>query len=80
MSNPIIVSKLIIENRTSISDAEALRFCMDVVEKGKVSGRGDKAQYCYLTVYRSKGRNIYVSAFKNKLSDRFLIHYNGEIE
>lgn len=46
------MSKIIVHNQIpELSDYAALCYIQAVMQKGKVSGLGDKAQYCYLTVY-----------------------------
>lgn len=64
-------SKIIIENRTSLSDAEALRRVEQVVREGRISNNGKS--YCYCSRF---GDDVFVSAFTNKNSDRFVVHYN----
>jgi len=65
------MSKIIIENRSSISDCDALSVVSTVVSWGRMSGSGDKAQYCYYSTFRNP--KVGVSAFKNKASDRFVV-------
>lgn len=66
-------NKLIIENRTNKEMKEILPYVLDVVKMGKISGSGDKKQYCYHTSYSS----IEVSAGLNKKSDRIVVYQEG---
>ena len=71
------MSKIIIENKhETISDLLALECVMQVVADGKISGKGDKAQYCYHSTFiiKSEGVKVEVSAYKNKASDKFVVY------
>ena len=71
------MSKIIIENNhETISDLLALECVLQVVADGKISGEGDKAQYCYHSTFtiKPKGVKVEVSAFKNKASDKFVVY------
>lgn len=68
-----VKSRVIIENRTELPDHFAMRYAMTVMEQGRISGSGDRAQYCYHTSFEN---GVHVSAFKNKASDRLVVHYN----
>lgn len=63
--------KIIIENRTKSPLIHVLNAISVVIEQGKISGDGDKKQYCYHTTFKS---GIEISAFLNKKSDRFVCH------
>lgn len=67
------MNKVIIENRTDKTMVEAVSYVLSVMQAGRISGSGDKKQYCYTTLFKG---GIYVSAFLNKNSDRFVIHRN----
>lgn len=77
------MSKLIIDLRTDKIDMEeALIIAGRVVGEGKVSGEGDKMQYCYHMVFRywnAKHGDLIIGAgaFKNKQSDRLAIYEYG---
>lgn len=60
--------RIIIENRTPISDVNALRYVSRVIEDGRISDGGK--QYCYHTIF---GDGIAVSTDRNKMSDRFVV-------
>lgn len=62
------MSRLIIENRTDMSDADALEYARIVVANGRTDGK----DYCYCTVFNNA---TMVSAFRNKASDRLVVHY-----
>lgn len=63
------MSRLIIQAE-GLPMAEALSYAAKVVEKGRISGRGNRAQYCYVTVFHDK---VTVCAFRNKSSDRLVV-------
>ena len=67
-----IMSKLIIHNFSSVSDIDALEYVKKVITGGRISGQGEKKQYCYLTQF-AVGDNltIDVAAFLNDKSDSF---------
>jgi hypothetical protein len=60
------MSRIIINNETSISDLEAMEYVKMVVLSGRISNGG----YCYLTTFKN---GISVHATKNKKSDSFWI-------
>jgi len=62
--------RLIIENRTGMPMVQAMEYAQSVVREGKISGDGDKAQYCYATTFDN---GIVVWADKNKASDRLVV-------
>lgn len=59
--------RIIIDNRSGISDLKAMLLVQSVVEQGRISNGG----YCYVTTF--KNHNNIVVARKNKASDSFLI-------
>lgn len=65
------MSKLIIENRTDLDMLKVLGLVHSVVAQGKISGSGDKKQYCYAMTFDK----YVVWATKNKKSDRVTIQY-----
>jgi hypothetical protein len=67
-----MTEKIIIENRSSLNIIHAIPFITEVILGGRVSGEGEKAQYCYHTFFPGVG--IHVSAYKNKASDRFVVY------
>lgn len=67
------MSKMIIENRSKMADDEALLRVMVVVQGGRISGIGDKVQYCYATRMACSVGFCVISAFLNKGSDRFVV-------
>lgn len=64
-------NKLIIENRTDLSDFEALELVSKVVKMGRVSN--NETQYCYGTTINSFGKIYGIWTCLNKCSDRFVI-------
>jgi len=65
------VNKLIIDNRTDLSDFDALTLVINVVWDGRISNDGK--QYCYLTSMPINEKQYVVSTDLNKRSDRFVI-------
>ena len=65
--------RVIIENRGGLSDLECLEYAAMVMAKGRISGSGNKAQYCYHTKFST---GVHVSAFWNRCSDWLVVwHY-----
>lgn len=62
------MSKIIIENRSKVSDNVALAAVQWVIALGRISSDGK--QYCYYTTTRN---NLGISSFLNKKSDRFVV-------
>ena len=62
------MKKIIIENRSKVSDNVALAAVQWVMALGRISNDGK--QYCY---YASTRNNLGVSSFLNKKSDRFVV-------
>lgn len=65
------MTKIIIENRSSIRDVHCLSLVMQVMEQGRVSNDGK--QYCFLSCFSSGDYAVQVSTDLNKCSDRFVI-------
>lgn len=63
------MNKLIINNRTTLNDLEALEAVIEVVKLGRISN--DAKQYCYGTVLHEL--NVMIWTDLNKKSDRFVI-------
>jgi len=61
------VSRLIIENRSCLSDAQALYYVAHVIRQGRISG----SSYCSATWWRNVGIAVYAS--RNKASDRLVV-------
>jgi type VI protein secretion system component Hcp len=62
------MGKLIIENRSKVSDIEALQAVQMVMESGRISNQGK--QYCYFSTTLN---NLGIASFLNKKSDRFVV-------
>jgi len=60
-------NRIIIENRSSLSDLDILKYIEDVISEGRISNDGK--QYCYLTCFKE----VVVSTYLNKGSDRFIV-------
>ncbi len=63
------MNKMIIENRTNLSDLDVLMLVAEVVQQGRFFN----GQYCYVTGILWKDGEYYVSTALNKKSDRFVI-------
>lgn len=65
------MGKLIIDNQSDVTDILALEMVKHVLHEGRISGTGDKAQYCYATTFQQGEVCIYATL--NKKSDKFLV-------
>lgn len=65
------MNKLIIDNRTELTDLEALTLVSRVVNQGRISNDGK--QYCYGTGITLDGNQYLIWTDLNKKSDRFVI-------
>ena len=65
------MSRLIIENKSAIDDATALRVAAQVVDMGRISGKKGKEQYCYCTTFNRL--KVLAVARKGKASDTITI-------
>ena len=64
------MSKIIVENRSSLSDSQCLVVVGEVIEKGRISNNGK--QYCYATRFTGPTSCVVVTDL-NKCSDRFVV-------
>lgn len=72
------MSKIIIHNKSNLSDTNAINYAWKVVLGGRISGDNDR--YCYCSVFaRDNGDKIAVYAKKNKASDTFVVENIKEI-
>jgi len=69
------MNKIIIENRTDLSDLVALQHIYSVIDKGRISNFGK--QYCYCSTFEVNKKEVVVWTYLNKKSDRFVIEYGG---
>lgn len=65
------MNKLIIDNRTELTDLEAVTLVSRVIEQGRISNDGK--QYCYGTGITIKDKEYMIWTDLNKKSDRFVI-------
>lgn len=63
------MTKMIIDNRSSASDTDALRCVIEVIYQGKIQNNG--SPYCCLTTFNDYMVMIHSSV--NKKSDRFVV-------
>ena len=67
------MGKMIVENRSTISDCAAMGLCVRVMQQGRISN--DDKQYCYATrfVVTDHGA-VMVATVLNKKSDKFVVY------
>lgn len=65
------MNKLIIDNRTELTDFEAIELVGIVIKQGRISNDGK--QYCYATALKIEGTEYMIFTDLNKKSDRFVI-------
>jgi len=65
------MNKLIIDNRTNLSDLDATLLVKQVIAHGRISN--DEKQYCYMTTIEHQGNDYNIYTDLNKRSDRFVI-------
>lgn len=65
------MNKLIIDNRTELTDLEAVNLISKVIKQGRISNDGK--QYCYGTGITIDDKSYMVWTDLNKKSDRFVI-------
>jgi len=74
-----MAKKIIIENHIDELSMEQLLDCyiVPIVRQGKVSKTGAGKQYSFVSVFKN---GVVVSAFKNKKSDRLVVHYRKDLD
>lgn len=65
------MNKLIIDNRTELTDLEAINLVSRVVKLGRISNYNK--QYCYGSVITIENKEYFIWTHLNKKSDRFVI-------
>ena len=65
------MNKLIIDNRTELTDFEAITLVGRVIKQGRISNDGK--QYCYGTGIAIEDKEYMIWTDLNKKSDRFVI-------
>jgi hypothetical protein len=66
------MNRIIIDNRTDLSDSNAVRMVLRVIDAGRIS-KVEK-QYCYFTgLFPLDGKEYIVSPHINKKSERFVV-------
>jgi hypothetical protein len=65
------MAKIIIDNRSDLSDMQSMELICDVIRYGRISN--NNKQYCYLSMFMLDGSKYQVSTDLNKKSDRFII-------
>ena len=72
------MNKMIIQNDTDITDLEALRMIIMVVKEGRISNKGNRKQYCFVTQVVMAENDYTIIADLNKKSDKFIIRKRYE--
>jgi len=73
-----MTEKIIIENHIEeMPMIQVLEHISFVINQGKISETGAGKQYCFVNVFKN---GVVVSAFKNKKSDRFVVHYRKDLD
>lgn len=71
------MSRIIINNKSDLSDLEAVTIVQDIVERGRISNDGK--QYCYLmTIEMKSGKKYAIQSGLNKKSDTFTIYNDNQ--
>ena len=65
------MNKLIIDNRTELSDINVVTLVGKVINQGRISN--DNKQYCYGTGVTIEDKEYMIWTYLNKKSDRFVI-------
>ena len=65
------MNKIIIDNRTGLTDFEAITLVGRVINQGRISN--DNKQYCYLTEITIEEKIYIICTDLNNKSDRFVI-------
>ena len=65
------MNKLIIDNRTELSDINVVTLVDKVINQGRISN--DNKQYCYGTGITIEDKEYMIWTYLNKKSDRFVI-------
>jgi hypothetical protein len=65
------MNKLIIDNRTELTDLQAVHLVAEVIKQGRISNYGK--QYCYGTEITIEDNKYMIWTDLNKKSDRFVI-------
>lgn len=66
------MSKIIIKNKTEISDIEVLKYVSKVIELGRISN--NEKQYCYMSVLEKEGIEYHIVTDLRKCSDVFTFY------
>lgn len=65
------MNRIIINNKTELTDLECLEMVKDVIKQGRCSN--DNMQYCYLTSFKRYNKQYQVSTDLRIRSDSFTI-------
>lgn len=65
------MSRILINNYSTISDEKALHLVSKIVEKGRISNKNK--QYCYLTHFENDEFSVDISTKLNSGSDSFIV-------
>lgn len=66
------MGKIIIKNKTEISDITVLKCVQEVINGGRISN--NNKQYCYLTIFKINGIGHHIVTDLRKCSDVFTFY------
>jgi hypothetical protein len=66
------MGRIIVNNRSDLTDMKAMELCMSVINLGRISN--DNKQYCYLTSFDIEKSNYHVVTDLRKSSDSFIVY------
>ena len=67
------MNRIIINNRTELTDIQAMEYVLGVIKMGRISGMTEN-QYCYLTSFKKEGIEYHVVTDLRKKSDSFTLY------
>lgn len=68
------MGRIIINNRSELSDSTVMEMIMSVIKNGRISNDGK--QYCYLSTFIIQGKEYDVATDLRKGSDSFTVYYS----
>jgi len=66
------MGRIIINNKSDLSDMDAVIFTVKVMQSGRISNNGK--QYCYLSSFNSNGNEYHIVTDLREKSDSFTIY------
>jgi hypothetical protein len=65
------MNRIIINNKTDLTDLDAINIVQSVIRAGRISNYGK--QYCYLSTWDDNGKEYQITTDLRKKSDSFTI-------